>query len=163
VTVRFDDEGESSAVIAAVKDAEKAKAALAKEIFEQPWETHGGMQFGSQSKDGELAAVIIDNVIISGNAESVKKCLMAKQSGESFSKNAAFAPLTAAGAVAVTIGQEPDTIGKMVDVIGERKNDSQPVSHYITETRFNQNGIERRTVSDFGLIGTIIARLGKEN
>ena len=30
----------------------------------------------------------------------------------------------------------------------------------MTETRFSENNIERRTVSDFGLIGTIIEQFG---
>ena len=45
----------------------------------------------------------------------------------------------------------------------ERKNENEKiVLTYRTETRFNAGGLERRTISDFGLIGSILERLHSE-
>jgi hypothetical protein len=65
--------------------------------------------------------------------------------------------------VTITVVNEADSFGKLVDVLSERKNENAPIpSQYTTETRFNKNGIERRTMSDFGLIGSIIEQLVAE-
>jgi len=41
-------------------------------------------------------------------------------------------------------------------------DDAKAKSAYLTETRFTKTGMERRTVSDFGLIGSIIAQLNSD-
>lgn len=42
------------------------------------------------------------------------------------------------------------------------KSEAKANSTYFTETRFTKTGIERKTTSDFGLIGSIIAQLGQD-
>jgi len=65
--------------------------------------------------------------------------------------------------VATTVVNETDSFGKLVDVLAEPKDENARLAmQYKTETRFNKNGIERRTISDFGLIGSIIERLAEE-
>jgi hypothetical protein len=44
----------------------------------------------------------------------------------------------------------------------KKTQDAVAVTTYNTETSFTKNGIQRRTVSDFGLIGSIIAQLAPE-
>jgi hypothetical protein len=47
--------------------------------------------------------------------------------------------------------------------LAEPKNENERTAiQYRIETRFNQNGVERRTTSDFGLIGSIIEHLAQE-
>ena len=52
--------------------------------------------------------------------------------------------------------------GNQFGLAREGHGDTDMVSKYSTETLFTKNGMERRTVSDFGLIGAIIAQLGAE-
>ena len=47
--------------------------------------------------------------------------------------------------------------GDLIKVLSEPKDPSQAISlSYVTETRFSKKGIERRTVSDYGMIGMLI-------
>jgi hypothetical protein len=63
----------------------------------------------------------------------------------------------------VTFAGDTTIAARIADVISERKPETSAVAIYsLTETRFNQNGIERRTVSDFGLIGTIISQFSPD-
>ncbi|HKP68936.1 MAG TPA: hypothetical protein VJV05_06610, partial [Pyrinomonadaceae bacterium] len=70
---------------------------------------------------------------------------------------------TASDAVATTVATDPDSLAKIVELFSERKDaNERVVLTYRTETRFNVNGLERRTISDFGLIGAILERLHSE-
>jgi len=90
-----------------------------------------------------------------GDTESVLKCLEAKQTAQDFTRNPAWKKFTETGAVAVTYGK--DATEKVVEVLGEKKaENAQLLTNFTTETRFNASGIERRTVSTFGLIGRIL-------
>jgi hypothetical protein len=155
VTAKIDPEGEKPVVIAAVKDIEKVKKSLVAELKPQK-----DAQNTWKSDDSDLTAVIVDNLIIAGDSEAVAKCLDAKQSGNSITKSDAYKSFVESKAVAVTVGKDPEIAGKISSVITDKKSDdAEAVTTYLTETRFNQNGIERRTVSDFGLIGSIIEQL----
>jgi hypothetical protein len=151
-TIRLDPEGEDVVVIARVKDLEKAKRAVAKEIsFSRPPEKIGNAELW-RSEDRELAAAFVDGHALLGDAESVIKCL------QSSGKDSA-----ASNAAITTNGIETDPAAKLINVLDERKNESAPLTQiYRTETRFNQNGIERTTTSDFGLIGAIVEQFGAE-
>jgi hypothetical protein len=88
------------------------------------------------------------------------KCLEAKQAGANSNLAQAF---SSSDAVATTVGTESDPTAKVIELFSERKNENEAfASQYRTETRFNKNGIERRTVSDFGLLGWILAHLDSE-
>jgi len=160
VTVKLAGDSEDVAVIAQIKDATKARSGIAKEIsFARPPEKHFGADVW-KSEDGEFAAAFIEDRIISGDAEIVLKCLEAKQAGGNSELAQQFASSDAA---ATSVVNEIDSFGKMIDVLAERKTENEPIpSQYKTETRFNQNGIERRTLSDFGLIGYIIEHLAQD-
>jgi len=156
VTSKIDPEGEKPVVIAAIKDAEKVKKSLVAELRLQKDAANTW-----KSEDGELAAVIVDNVIITGDSEAVAKALDAKQSGNNISKSDAYRSFMDSKAAATTTGRDAEIAGKIAEVLAEkRSDDAEAATIYLTETRFNQNGIERRTVSDFGLIGSIIEQLG---
>jgi len=59
-----------------------------------------------------------------------------------------------------TVGQDRNSALVLIEMLArEGHGDTQAVSTYVTETRFTKSGMERRTVSDFGLIGSIIAQL----
>ncbi|MEO8648885.1 MAG: hypothetical protein ABI539_06935, partial [Acidobacteriota bacterium] len=109
-----------------------------------------------------IAAALVENRIIVGDAESVIKCLTARNSGESLATVSKNTRLTNESGAVVTLGVENDPNAKMIGVLSERKNDAPLTQEFVTTTRFNQFGMERITSSDFGLIGLMIAQLGKE-
>ncbi len=160
LTVRIGSDADDAAVIATVRDGAKVRSSIAKEIgISRPAEK----QFGAdvwKSEDGELAAAIVGDVIVIGDATTVLKCLESKQSGGNPQVAQRFA---SSDATAVTVSIDSESGAKIVDLLSERKNENERIeSVYRIDTRFNRNGIERRTISDFGLIGSIIARLTSE-
>lgn len=163
VTAKFDAEGEEPVVIVTVKDAGKVKASIVKEVdFKKQPEKQGDADVW-KSDDGDIAAAFFENRVILGDAESVMKCLQTRAAGgQNFSGSPFYRQFSEIKAVAVTYGREIESAGKIVDVIGDRKseNENLPVG-YLTETRFNEKAIERKTVSDFGLIGSIIEMVGE--
>ena len=159
LTAKFDPEGEDAVVIAPVKDLEKAKRSLAKELDLSKTPDQSGLWV---SGDGELAAGVINGTLIVGHAESVRKCMQAKQNGENLLKHPQYKQFSETGAAAATLATDAETAGRVVEVLSEKKSENGgTASSYLIETRFNQNGIDRRTVSDFGMIGWIIERLSE--
>lgn len=163
LTAKFDAEGEKTAVVVTVKDAEKIKKAIAGEIdFSKPPEKQGSADIW-KSADGDLIAAFVENKLVLGDAESVMQCLAAKENGANFTQNALFSPFSESGAIAVTVASDNESAGKIVDVLNDRKTENEnAATAWTTETRFNEKGIERRTVSEFGLIGDIVEHLAKE-
>lgn len=162
-TAKFDAEGEKPVVIAAVTDIEKVRKSIAREIdLNKPAEQYSGADLW-RSGDGELAAAFAGNVVIVGDAEGVIKCLQAKLSGANLPTLALFKQFSESKVVAVTVAKDVESAAKAVEVVGEKKSDEASASmNYLIETRFNQSGIERRTISDLGLIGSIIEQIGKD-
>ncbi|HMT09272.1 MAG TPA: hypothetical protein PKA82_14810 [Pyrinomonadaceae bacterium] len=65
--------------------------------------------------------------------------------------------------LSVTFGRESTMTPKLAEIFfSADRGDSIYVSTYLTETTFKTFGMERRTVSDFGLIGQIIAQLADD-
>ena len=161
LTVNFDAEGEKSVVIVGVKDAEKLK----KSIAEINFKTKAEMNFNAEiwrTEDKLTIAAFVENRLILGEAESVLKCLQAKQNGQNFTKNPSFKFFNESKTVAVTSGSEIDSAEKIVEVLAELKDKNARITtHYLTETRYNEKGFERKIVSDFGLIGDIIERFNE--
>lgn len=160
LTARFDAEGEKGVVVATVKDLEKLKKSLSEEInFKAPPEKHSNAEIW-HSEDKTLSAAFAENKLILGDAESVLKCLEAKQSGQNFTKNAQFQKFAESASVAVTFSRDLDSAEKVVEVLSEAKDENKKfITDYLTETRITEKGIERRSVSEFGLIGTILEQI----
>ncbi|MEP6900176.1 MAG: hypothetical protein ABJA66_00415 [Actinomycetota bacterium] len=153
-TATFDAEGDKTAAIATVKDAEKLKKSIAEINFKVAGEKRENAEVW-KSADGASVTAFVENKLILGDAESVLKCLQAKQNGQNFTKNGVWKKFTESNAVAVTYGK--DSTEKTVEVLGEKRAENlQMLTVFTTETRFNASGIERKTVSPFGLIGRIL-------
>ncbi|MDQ3041533.1 MAG: hypothetical protein M3R11_04030, partial [Acidobacteriota bacterium] len=104
----------------------------------------------------------LENKLILGDGESVLKCLQAKQAGQSIIRTGIFQLFSDNKTVAATFGTDYDSAKKIVGVLATNKNEHRKLAtFYFTETRFTEKGIERKTVSDFGLIGTILKQLEK--
>ncbi|MBK8146997.1 MAG: hypothetical protein IPK58_01970 [Acidobacteria bacterium] len=111
-----------------------------------------------RSADGETAAILIDGKLVIGDPEAALKCLDARLTGQNFSKNTAFARFKGNNAPAVTFGKE--ATDRSAALLGKKKEENlQFLTNYLTETRFNDRGLERRTTSPFGLVGRILEQL----
>jgi hypothetical protein len=161
LTAQFDAENEKAAAIVVVKDAGMLKKSIAEINFKAPPEKRGDADVW-KSSDGETAAVFVGNKLILGETESVNKCLEAGQTGQDFTKHALYKTFSESKSVAVSIGKTDDSAEKIVGVLTETKAENQRfATNFLTETNFNANGFERRTVSPFGLIGTILEQMEK--
>jgi hypothetical protein len=159
LTAQFDADGEKSVVIATVKDAEKLKRSISNEInFKTPPEKLETAEI-RQSEDKQIAVAFVENKLILGDGESVLKCMQAKQGEQNFTKNPLFQKLKESKSAAFTFARDIDSAKKIVEVLGNVQENKNAVTAYTTETRFTDKGIERKTVSDFGLLGTLLEQL----
>ncbi|MCA1608846.1 MAG: hypothetical protein LC730_05225, partial [Acidobacteria bacterium] len=163
VTVTFDEAGESGVVIAAIANLGNLKKSVAKEIgISQPPVKQGRADVW-KSEDGDLAAAILEDKMIVGDAEGVTRCLAANNS-EKTRENRGFRWQTAdPNPVVITFGRIAGSPATFINVLSEKKNpDATIAEDYTVETRFTANGIERATVSDFGVIGDIIEQFVRD-
>ena len=164
LTVELTADTEDAVVIAPIKDAAKVRSAIAREInFDRAAER----QFDAdvwRSEDGELAVGIVNNIIVSGDAQTVLKCLEARSARANVANETEFSrQFGSSDAVAVTVANDRESARKLVSMFSEINEPAEPVMFLSRiETRFNRNGIERRVVSDFGWIGAIIVQLVQE-
>ncbi len=159
LTAQFGADGEKSIAIVAIKDAESLKKSILDEInFKMPPEKQENADVW-QSEDKQIAAAFVENKLILGDGESVLKCLQTRQSGQNLAKNSTFQKLNESKSVAVTFAKETDSAEKVVKVLGNARENKSVVTTYIIETNFTEKGIERKTVSAFGLLGTILEQL----
>jgi len=156
LTAKFDAEGEKTVVIVSVKDAENVKKSIAEIDFKAQPENAAIWK----SKDDGIAAAFVENKLILGDSESVSRCLHTKQSGNSFTKTANFQRFADNRAVAITFANDTDSAEKVVGILAGLKDENKKhPTVYLIETRFTDKGIERKTISDFGLLGTILEQL----
>jgi hypothetical protein len=162
LTAQFDADGDKSIVIATVKNAENLKKSLSKEInFKVSPQMQSNAEIW-QSEDKTISAAFVENKLILGDAETVLKCLEAKSSGENYTKNTNFQKFNETKSIALTAAKDLDSAEKIAEVLSETKDENKKyVTNYLTETRVTEKGIERKTVSEFGLIGTIIEQIGE--
>lgn len=164
LTAQLDANGEQSVSAVVVKDAAKLKTSLSEDInFKLAPEKISGAEVWFSS-DKKLAAAFVENFLILGDGVSVLKCLTAKTGGQKSSNNSAFQKFAASGAVASTFGRDVDAAEKTVRALASARDENRRLAtFYATETRFTAKGFERITVSDFGVIGTILENLVGRN
>ncbi|MDQ3064391.1 MAG: hypothetical protein M3R14_16240, partial [Acidobacteriota bacterium] len=157
---RLDETGDRSVSIVSVKDLDRLKSSFSKEInFNAPSEKRENAEMWF-SENKQLTALFIENKLLIGDGESVLKCLQAKRSGQNFTKTPKFQRFAESQTVALTFGIDTDSATKIVEVLGKKKRENKKLAtFYSTETRFTEKGLERKTVSDFGLIGTILQQI----
>ncbi len=161
LTAHFDADGEKSVAIVAVKNLENVKKSIAEINFKSQPEKLADAEIWT-SEDGEITVGFVENKLILGDGESVSKCLEAKRSGQNFTKNQYFSKFNDSKAVSTTYAKNTDSAEKIFKVLGTPKDENKKVTTiYLTETRFTEKGIERKSVSAFGLIGTVLEKLGE--
>jgi len=160
ITIQFDAEGEKSVTIVTVNDPERLKNSLSKEI---DFKLKSANQVNAEiwfSKDKQVAAAFVENKLILGNTESVLRCLEAKHGGFNLARNSMSNKFAATRSAAITFGKDLDSAEKIVEVLAKKRySDQKLATFYSTETQITEKGFERKTVSDFGLIGSILKQL----
>ena len=151
-TAQFDADGDQSIVVANIKNAENLKKSIAGINFKSLPENVYNAEIW-KTEDGETSAALTENKLILGDSEAVINCLKTKQ----FNTNTANKP-TQNQSAAVTRGKQ--SAEKIVEILGEKKAENlQLTVNFTTETRFTEKGIERQTLSPFGLIGSLIGQI----
>ncbi len=156
LTAQFDVEGERSVSIVTVTDVERVKKSIAEINFKLSPEKQENAEIW-QSDDKTLTASFVQDKLILGDAESVLKCLRTKQNGQNFKS------LSSSSAVSVTYAKDEDSAEKIIAILGNVPENKKVFASYTTETNFTEKGIERKTISDFGLLGTILENINSEN
>lgn len=167
ITFRLDNEGEETAAVALLRnsgaDTKNSAKELEKFVSRDIDLTHPAAENNGatlwRSPDGETAAAFLSGKLIVGDTATVEKCLKADgRNAGLFSER-----ISSSNAPVVTFGTETDGAAKLVEFLAGRKSENSPlIQKYLTETRFNNNGMERLTRSDFGFLGVIMAQFAKE-
>ena len=155
LTMREDETGEKVLVVSPIKDQSGVERSLSPETIA---ETKG---LASQIPEGNMYAYAGQKVCV-GFRSLVQSCLINGKGSQNATGVRKL--LTDVKTSIVTIGTDKSTGADVASALDLKKSeDASSISHYRTETRFTKNGIERKTVSDFGLIGSIIAQLAPED
>jgi len=160
LTLRFDAENKKSALLAVVRDSDKIKKSITDQInFRIPPKVFNNAEIW-ESKAENISAAFTENYLILGDSASVYQCLLAKTGGRNFTQNLFYEQFSKSQATSVTFGTEANRAKSLSAVLGgDFIANQEAVNYYLTETSQSEKGIERKTVSDFGLIGTILENL----
>jgi len=110
-----------------------------------------------------LEAVFAGNALGIGLKKDLEACLFWTDHLPYDVSSNSLKQLISSKAPITTVTQDRELGGQIVELLSDKKTqDAVAVTTYNTETSFTKNGIQRRTVSDFGLIGSIIAQLAPE-
>ena len=160
VTANFSPDGDKPVVVAVTAHPGKIGESLSPDLKSPT----GKIDYDkiNRSADGDLGAFFDEEFFVGGDAESVDRINQARPQGPDSGLNGALKFPFDPRSVAMTVGHDGLSVGKVTEILSAKKSDdAKAVSTYFTETRFTRSGMERRTVSDFGLIGSIIAQLAE--
>ena len=154
ITAKTGLEGEYPFVVATMRDIPQAQKSLVAGL-----KPHSPAYWHDDEND--LSAVFRGNRIIIGSAHGLAIVTDHGNVPRDPPSDDLLTKLAESKAPITTWGTENSSASQIAEMLSE-KSDAKADSTYYTETRFTRTGIERRTVSDFGLIGSIIAQLGQD-
>lgn len=159
VTAKFDEDADKHLIIANVKNAGDVLRSLESAFKLTTVEYDNGKMNVLRSADGEFTADISENTLVLGDAETAMRYLGGRH--DLAKRQQLIDRLNGTSKACIkTISSDDVTATAVANLLSETKSDDLKAnSSSFTETRFTKSGIERRTVSDFGLIGAIIAQL----
>jgi hypothetical protein len=164
VTARFDDSDDKVVLLAS---EEMAVSRIKKPLttFIEP-NNKTNDEMGREvyvSEDGDLKAVF-DPYVILGESDSVSRCLTANSSHNNFfgAMKGRWARFDRDYPSILTFNTDKDAARQIADIFSSRTDGNKISCKSVTQTKFTLSGIERQTVSDFGLIGSIIAHLAED-
>lgn len=161
LTANLSPDGEKPLVFASLSDRQKMARSLSKALHAPKGVARVDVIW--ESEDGELGALFADRVIIAGDLESARAIDRARRDELNAVETGPFKQLTRSDAVVVSTVRDGGSAAKVAEMLSSKRSDDvKAESVYLTETRFNNSGMERTTVSDFGFIGWLLAQLGDE-
>jgi hypothetical protein len=161
VTAKCGSDDDRPIVMMVASDLSAVKSALDPDLkLQKSWSDLRGGELWASSDD-DVAAYVDSSIVVAGEfgcVEAISK--KAHLSQDSLPINSIGEPPRTVAAAVTTAGHDAETAKPVVEMLSEVKPDiGTPSWSYKTETHFNKTGMERRTVSDLGLIGSIIAQL----
>lgn len=174
-TVRLDAQGERMALVASVRD-ETALRALARKHFGDARPTKIGDAELYANDDEDAAAAFAASHVITGDSESVRRCLQARASGRTLDTLEAYkrsARNNSPGALphVLTLTDDREQARGLVSFLARQRGarrrpvDAAALEKALaalpfasSETRLVTDGFERRTRSAFGQFGSLILR-----
>jgi len=162
VTAKLDPESEQSVVIAARGNDEETRKALSPELKPPKTTVEGGLNVWS-TQNGDVQIAFDQDMIKIGSKDNLSK-INGSRSGELVDLKADWAgQLAVSTAPIATGGVDSSLTREIVEMLtGEDPGEARSNSNYFTETRFSKAVMERKTTSDFGFIGWVIAQLADE-
>ena len=159
-TVRFDPDDQEIAVIGTIGDRAKLLKSVAQELKTSASPVKEGDAEIWRSEDGFTLAVLGDLFVL-GDSKAVEQCLVGRtnKTWSPFGERLAASPL---GATSLTISRNSDAAARIGDILTE-KSGKLVVGASSVGTHFKTDRIERREVSDFGLVGWIITQFGNDD
>jgi hypothetical protein len=165
ITARLDSENDEVVVVAARGADQATIKSLSSDLRPvKEYKEHGLIFWSLWSTEADDIQVIFDGDLIKlGSKEDLSKVNGVTTFDLSDIRTDDLRKLASSNSPIVTFVRDHESARQVADVILATPSEgTKPVSTYFTETRFTKSGIERRTVSDFGLIGSIIAQLGQD-
>ncbi len=158
---------DKSVAFVKAKDLEKIKTTFIEEIKPQTKASEKTEIW--QSAENDLSVAFSDGILIMGDSEGVLKSLEISkkrklspiEADRDFTKSRLFAHLLKSESAATTFTNDLETAENIAKVFGSVK-DKEVTSNLLIETQFTKQGIERKYISDYGFLGTIIEQFANE-
>ncbi len=162
VTAKLDAQSEDSVLVAPRGDLQLAVKALSPGFKAPNPIIEGGLNVWSSS-DLDLQVAFDGFHITIASREDLSKINGMRLGDLTDIRSESLRQLAVSKAPITSVGRDMTSTLALIDILArEGHGDTQVVSTYLTETRFTKTGMERRTVSDFGFIGWMIAQLAAE-
>lgn len=163
LTTRFQSSDDVVFAVTSVNDRQGIQKSFAHDIIPNVERSSVSQKFYSSNDKSYGYAVLANGKLLCGEPEIVYDSAMFAERDAQNSNRQKFSRVIESKASIVTTGKDYGQLNLLIAVLAnEGHGDIQFVSTYLTETRFTKTGMERRTVSDFGFIGWMIAQLAAE-
>ncbi len=162
VTAKLDDQSEGSVAVLATGDDQSQTKALSHDLKPPRQVVEGGENTWADDEE-DLQIVFGVQITKIGQKKDLER-IRGMNNGElSEIKGDLLRRVATSKAPITSAGRESSLALALVAILAsEGHGDVHPVSTYLTETRFTTTGMERRTVSDFGFIGWMIAQMAQD-
>ena len=162
VTAKLDEQSDETIAVLATGDYQARTKALSSDLKPPKELVEGGENIWTADDENLQMAFDVQMTRIGSKEDLLRVSGM--HSGESRDiKSDLLRRLANSKSPVSTVGRDGSSILALVDILArEGHGETKAVSTYLTETRFTKTGMERRTVSDFGFIGWMIAQLAAE-
>ena len=160
VTAVTDENAERPIVMAAIKNLDAVKRSISPDVY--LLKDDSPLEMSLRAED-DLGVSYLGNRVHLGNANGLMGCITQETIKPGERQTIVRKRFGEVKTAFVTVAKDSSTTSEIVSMLSEKKfADAKAETTYFTETRFTKTGIERRTVSDFGLIGSIIGQLAKD-